>query len=79
MTGRPIDPGVDVGRVHLRVEDIEPALSLWGDAVGLEEQAPDGIQAVFISAGWNHHHITQSTAEEAGNAGQPRQSTSHAR
>jgi len=38
MTGRPIDPGVDVGHVHLKVSDIERSLDFWRDVLGFEER-----------------------------------------
>ena len=63
MIGRPIDPGVDIGHVHLKVADIERALGFWRDVLGFEEQARYGDQAVFISAGGYHHHIGLNTWE----------------
>jgi catechol 2,3-dioxygenase len=66
MTARPIDPGVDVGHVHLKVADIERALGFWRDVLGFEEQARYGDQAVFISAGGYHHHIGLNTWESKG-------------
>lgn len=66
MTGRPIDPGVDVGHVHLKVSDIERSLGFWRDVLGFEEQARYGDQAVFISAGGYHHHIGLNTWDSRG-------------
>jgi catechol 2,3-dioxygenase len=66
MTDGPIDPGVDVGHVHLKVADIERALGFWRDVLGFEEQARYGDQAVFISAGGYHHHIGLNTWESKG-------------
>jgi catechol 2,3-dioxygenase len=66
MTYGQIDPGVDVGHVHLKVADIERALGFWRDVLGFEEQARYGDQAVFISAGGYHHHIGLNTWESKG-------------
>ena len=66
MTERPIDPGVDIGHVHLKVSDIDRALAFWRDVLGFEEQARYGDQAVFISAGGSHHHIGLNTWESKG-------------
>ena len=75
MTGGPIDPGVDVGHVHLKVADIERALGFWRDVLGFEEQARYGDQAVFISAGGYHHHIGLNTWESKGGSPPPRGTT----
>jgi catechol 2,3-dioxygenase len=66
MSSARIDPGVDVGHVHLKVADIERALGFWRDVLGFEEQARYGDQAVFISAGGYHHHIGLNTWESKG-------------
>jgi catechol 2,3-dioxygenase len=66
VTAEPIDPGVDVGHVHLKVADIDRALGFWRDVLGFEEQARYGDQAVFISAGGYHHHIGLNTWESKG-------------
>jgi len=61
-----LDPGVDIGHVHLKVADIDRALAFWRDVLGFEEQARYGQQAVFLSAGGYHHHIGLNTWESAG-------------
>lgn len=71
MTGGPINRGVDIGHVHLKVADIERALSFWRDVLGFEEQARYGDQAVFISAGGYHHHIGLNTWESRGGSPPP--------
>lgn len=71
MTGKPIDPGVDVGHVHLKVSEIERSLGFWRDVLGFEEQARYGDQAVFISAGGYHHHIGLNTWESKGGSPPP--------
>lgn len=61
----PVDPGVRIGHVHLKVSDIERALAFWRDVLGFEVmQQREG--AVFISAGGYHHHIALNTWESLG-------------
>ncbi len=66
MTGGAIDPGVDIGHVHLKVADLDRSLGFWRDVLGFEEQARYGTEAVFISAGGYHHHIGLNTWESKG-------------
>jgi catechol 2,3-dioxygenase len=61
-----IDPGVDIGHVHLKVADIERALAFYVGVLGFEVQARMGDQAAFISAGGYHHHIGLNTWESKG-------------
>jgi catechol 2,3-dioxygenase len=60
-----IHPGARIGHVHLKVADIDRALSFWRDAIGMEVQQRYGRQAVFLSAGDYHHHIALNTWESA--------------
>ena len=64
----PIDPGVRIGHVHLKVADLDRAVPFYRDVLGLEEtyRRPG---AVFMSAGGYHHHIALNTWESRG--GQP--------
>lgn len=71
MSTRPIDPGVDIGHVHLKVADIDRALDFYCGVLGFEEQARYGDQAVFISAGGYHHHIGLNTWESQGGSPPP--------
>ena len=66
MPDRPIDSGVEVGHVHLKVADIERSLGFWRDVLGFELQQRFGEQAAFISAGGYHHHIGLNTWESRG-------------
>jgi catechol 2,3-dioxygenase len=70
-----IDPRVDIGHVHLKVADIERALSFYCDVLGFELQQRLGDQAAFVSAGGYHHHIGLNTWESAGAPPPPRHST----
>jgi len=67
----PIDPGVDIGHVHLKVSDIDRALAFYRDVLGFEEQQRLGDQAAFVSAGGYHHHIGLNTWESKGGTPPP--------
>jgi catechol 2,3-dioxygenase len=62
----PIDPGVAIGHVHLKVADIDRSLDFYCGVLGFELQARMGQDAAFISAGGYHHHIGLNTWESAG-------------
>ena len=66
----PIDPGVDIGHVHLKVADIDRALAFYCDVLGFELQQRFGDEAAFVSAGGYHHHIGLNTWQSKG--GSPR-------
>src|SRR5919109_3826067 len=61
-----IDPGVDIGHVHLKVADIDRALAFYCGVLGFELQQRIGDEAAFISAGGYHHHIGLNTWESKG-------------
>ena len=67
----PIDPGVDIGHVHLKVADIDRSLAFYRDVLGFEEQQRLGEHAAFISAGGYHHHIGLNTWESKGGSPPP--------
>ena len=71
----PIDPGADIGHVHLKVADLERALGFWRDVLGFEVQVQLGDHAAFISAGGYHHHIGLNTWESRGGSPPPPGST----
>ena len=62
---KPIDTGVRIGHVHLKVADIDRALAFYSGVLGFElmQQRPG---AAFISAGGYHHHIGLNTWESRG-------------
>ncbi|MFL6596205.1 MAG: VOC family protein [Chthoniobacterales bacterium] len=68
---RPIDPGVRIGHVHLKVADIERSLAFYCGVLGFELMQRYGTQAAFISAGGYHHHIGLNTWESAGGTPPP--------
>jgi catechol 2,3-dioxygenase len=59
----PIDPGVRIGHIHLKVADVERALRFYCDVLGFELMQRFGASAAFISAGGYHHHIGLNTWE----------------
>jgi catechol 2,3-dioxygenase len=56
-----IPAGTRIGHVHLKVADLERALTFYRDLLGFEVQQYYGDAAVFISAGGYHHHIGLNT------------------
>ena len=63
----PLHPDVRIGHVHLKVADLDRALSFYRDVLGFELTQRYGRQAAFLSAGGYHHHIGLNTWEsEAG-------------
>jgi catechol 2,3-dioxygenase len=71
----PIDSGVRIGHVHLKVADLERALKFYCGVLGFELQQRFGSSAAFISAGGYHHHIGLNTWESAGGSPPPPRST----
>ena len=63
---QPIDAGVRIGHVHLKVSNIDRALDFYCGVLGFELMMRYGTQAAFISAGGYHHHIGLNTWESAG-------------
>jgi catechol 2,3-dioxygenase len=62
----PIDPGVRIGHVHLKVADLERSLTFYCGVLGFQPTQRYGAQAAFVSAGGYHHHIGLNTWESAG-------------
>jgi catechol 2,3-dioxygenase len=70
-----IDPGVDIGHVHLKVADLERALGFYCGVLGFELTMRYGPSAAFVSAGGYHHHIGLNTWESAGGSPPPPNTT----
>ena len=66
VPARPIPDGVSIGHVHLKVADLERALSFYCGILGFELMQRRGREAAFISAGGYHHHIGLNTWESLG-------------
>ena len=71
----PIDPGVRIGHVHLKVADLEQLLAFYRDVLGFELTQRFGSQAAFLSAGGYHHHLGLNTWESRGGSAPPPGST----
>jgi catechol 2,3-dioxygenase len=69
--GAPIDPGVTIGHVHLKVADLERALAFYHGVLGFSLTQRMGSSAAFISAGDYHHHIGLNTWESRGGSPPP--------
>ncbi len=57
--------GLRIGHTHLKVSDLDRALTFWRDVLGLRvmQRLP---RAVFLSADGYHHHIALNTWESEG-------------
>jgi len=75
LTPKPVDPGVRIGHVHLKVAGLDRALKFYCGVLGFELHQRFGTQAAFISAGGYHHHIGLNTWESAGGSPPPPHST----
>ena len=75
MERTPIDPRTRIGHVHLKVADIERALSFYRDVLGFELTQRYGRDAAFVSAGGYHHHIGLNVWESRGGPPPPRNAT----
>jgi catechol 2,3-dioxygenase len=73
--GNPIDAGVRIGHVHLKVADIERALGFYCGVLGFQLKQRYGDSAAFIAAGDYHHHIGLNTWESKDASPPPRRST----
>jgi catechol 2,3-dioxygenase len=69
-----IDPGTDIGHVHLRVSDLDRAVRFYTEALGFDVEArmPG---AAFLGAGGYHHHIGLNTWQSEGGSPPPPGST----
>ncbi len=70
LTPSPVDGGVRIGHVHLKVSDLERSLGFYCGVLGfsLMQRYPG---AAFISAGGYHHHIGLNTWESRGGSPPP--------
>ena len=74
MQNEAIHPAVRVGHVHLRVADLDRALTFYRDALGFGVTADAraiGLDMVLLAAGDYHHHIGLNTFAGAGAAAPP--------
>ena len=66
MSPYTIPTQVRIGHVHLKVSDLERALSFYRDLLGFEVTMMYSRQAAFLSAGGYHHHIGLNTWHSEG-------------
>ena len=71
----PIDAGVRIGHVHLKVADIDRALAFYSGVLGFQLTQRFGREAAFVSAGGYHHHIGLNTWESRGGSPPPQGTT----
>jgi catechol 2,3-dioxygenase len=71
LVAKPIDPGVDIGHVHLKVADLDRSIGFYRDVLGFDLMQRMGDQAAFLSAGGYHHHIGLNTWESKGGSPPP--------
>ena len=67
----PIDPGVEIGHVHLKVADLDRALGFYCGVLGFEVRQRFGGEAAFVAAGDYHHHIGLNTWQSKGGSPPP--------
>jgi catechol 2,3-dioxygenase len=67
----PIDPGVVIGHVHLKVADLQRTLDFYCGVLGFELTQRMGSGAAFVSAGGYHHHLAFNTWESRGGSPPP--------
>jgi catechol 2,3-dioxygenase len=71
LTRKPIDAGVRIGHVHLKVSDLSRSLAFYCGVLGFQLTQRFGDQAAFVSAGGYHHHIGLNTWESRGGSPPP--------
>jgi catechol 2,3-dioxygenase len=58
-----IDPGAQIGHVHLKVAELDRAVAFYRDVLGFHVTGRIGDQLAFLAAGDYHHHIGLNTLE----------------
>jgi catechol 2,3-dioxygenase len=58
-----IDPGAQIGHVHLKVGELDRAVAFYRDVLGFHVTGRIGDQLAFLAAGDYHHHIGLNTLE----------------
>ena len=66
-----VNPQVRIGHIHLKVANLERALSFYCSLLGFELTQRFGDGAAFLSAGGYHHHIAINTWESLGGSPPP--------
>ena len=63
---QPIDAGVKIGHIHLKVSNLERAIDFYSGVLGFAVTQRHGQAAAFLAAGDYHHHIGLNTWESLG-------------
>jgi catechol 2,3-dioxygenase len=71
----PVDAGVKIGHVHLKVADLQRALAFYCGVLGFELTQQMGDSAAFVSAGGYHHHVALNTWESLAGSPPPQGTT----
>jgi catechol 2,3-dioxygenase len=66
LSPHPVAAGTRIGHVHLKVADLDRAISFYCGVLGFELMQRYGDQAAFLAAGGYHHHIGLNTWESKG-------------
>jgi catechol 2,3-dioxygenase len=66
-----IAAGTRIGHVHLKVADLDRALSFYCGVLGFSLTQRHGDQVAFIAAGDYHHHLGLNTWESKGGSPPP--------
>jgi catechol 2,3-dioxygenase len=64
-------PGTDIGHVHLKVADLERAVTFYAGELGLAVEHRYGAEAAFLAANGYHHHVGLNTWMSLGAAPAP--------
>ena len=64
-----------IGHVHLKVSDLDRAVTFYRDVLGLELQQKLGNEAAFLSWGGYHHHIGLNIWQSRGGSPPPSRAT----
>ncbi|MEN0001149.1 MAG: VOC family protein [Pseudomonadota bacterium] len=65
-------PGAHIGHAHLKVSDLERAVTFYRDVIGMRVVQYYGRQAAFLSFDDYHHHLGLNTWESAGGTPPPK-------
>ena len=66
LGGATAGDAASVGHVHLSVGDVASARAFYVDALGFDQTAALGNQALFVSAGGYHHHMAMNVWNSRG-------------
>ncbi len=68
-------PSACIGHVHLKVADLDRAITFYADVLGFEVQTRLGNDAAFLGSDGYHHHIGLNTWRSKGSGPAPEHHT----